>query len=97
MKQFLNKMISGEPGVSSKRVITTVAAGLVFFIAIVDLFTDKTITDYVFQGVAFIAMAGLGSIALENFANSNKNGTPTPVKTNKKKTPDEDLPNNIDL
>ena len=77
-------MVSGDPGVSSKRVITAVAALIVFGIAIVDLFTDRTITDYVFQGVTFIAMAGLGSIALESFSKNNGSNSGSNSDSNEK-------------
>lgn len=74
-------MLSGDPGVSTKRVVTSTAALLIFTVVIVDLFTDKTVTEYIYQGLIWIAMSGLGSIALENFSNINKNKTQSPNKT----------------
>jgi hypothetical protein len=38
------------------------------FASIVDLFSDYTITDYVFEGLVWLAVAGLGFIASEKFA-----------------------------
>jgi hypothetical protein len=45
------------------------------FVAIVDLFTDNTVSDYVFDGLMWLAIAGLGFVASERFADvliSNK-------------------------
>ena len=52
------------------------ASALVFFVVIVDLFTDKVVTDYVFEGLVFLAMAGLGSVAVEAFARRRSSNRP---------------------
>lgn len=69
MRGFFGKMLSSNKEVSSKRVITTTASALVFVVVVVDLFTDLTVTEYIFEGLIWMAIAGLGSTALESFAN----------------------------
>jgi hypothetical protein len=69
-------MLGTGTGISSKRVLTTLATLLVFLVVIVDLFTDKHPSDYVFEGLVFIAISGLGSIALERFASVKSNKQP---------------------
>ena len=76
----LSKILSSGTDLSSKRVITAVAAFVVVIIALVDLFTDNVVTEYVFEGVVWIAMAGLGSIAAENFANRKQQQPDIPVQ-----------------
>lgn len=67
-------MLGSGSGVSSKRVITTLASLLVFIVVCVDLFSTKyAITDYVFEGLIWMVMAGLGSVALESFSTNKKN------------------------
>lgn len=41
------------------------AAFVMFTIALVDLFTNKTVEDYIFDGLMWIVIAGLGFIAGE--------------------------------
>lgn len=62
------KLFGSGTGVSSKRFIGFIAAVSMIVIAIVDLFTDNTVTDYVFDGLMWLAIAGLGFVASERFA-----------------------------
>jgi len=68
MREYFNRMLSSDPRVSSKRVITFMASILVFIVVLVDLFTDQTVSDYVFEGLIWMAIAGLGSTAVEAFS-----------------------------
>lgn len=75
MKKFLKSLLSSNGEVSSKRSIGISASLTIIFASIVDLFSNYTITDYVFEGLVWLAIAGLGFIASEKFADfiSNKN------------------------
>lgn len=63
------KLFGAGTGVSSKRFIGFIAAVSMIVIAMVDLFTDNEVTDYVFEGLMWLAIAGLGFVASERFAN----------------------------
>lgn len=79
MREYFNKMLSSDPRVSSKRVITFMASMLVFVVVLVDLFTDNTVSDYVFEGLIWMSIAGLGSTAVEAFAKRlPRNTSPDP-------------------
>jgi multisubunit Na+/H+ antiporter MnhF subunit len=75
MKKFLRSLLSANGEVSSKRSIGISASLTIIFASIVDLFSNYTITDYVFEGLVWLAIAGLGFIASEKFATyiTNKN------------------------
>jgi hypothetical protein len=76
MKKFFKSLLSESGEISSKRSIGLSAAITIIFASIVDLFSNFTITDYVFEGLVWIAIAGLGFVASEKFAevfNSKKN------------------------
>ncbi len=75
MKKFLKSLLSANGEVSSKRSIGVSASLTIIFASIVDLFSNYTITDYVFEGLVWLAIAGLGFIASEKFATyiTNKN------------------------
>lgn len=68
MKKFFLGLMGSKTGISSKRFIGFMAAITMIFIAVVDLFTDKTVSDYVFEGLMWLAVAGLGFVASERFA-----------------------------
>jgi hypothetical protein len=68
MKKFLNKLLGSNTGVSSKRFIGLTACAMIYIIAIVDLLTDKTVSDYVFEGLVYLAVGGIFGIAAEKFA-----------------------------
>jgi hypothetical protein len=52
---------------SSKRVITVLAFCLCAIGFLADLFWDKKVEEYVFEGMMYIAIAGLGFTASERF------------------------------
>jgi hypothetical protein len=78
MKKFLKSLLSSSGEISSKRSIGISASLTIIFASIVDLFSNYTITDYVFEGLVWLAIAGLGFIASEKFTDfiSNKNAKP---------------------
>jgi hypothetical protein len=67
MKKFLKSLLSSSGEISSKRSIGISASLTIIFASIVDLFSNYTITDYVFEGLVWLAIAGLGFIASEKF------------------------------
>jgi hypothetical protein len=76
MKKFFKSLLSANGEISSKRSIGLSAAITIIFASIVDLFSNFTITNYVFEGLVWLAIAGLGFIASEKFVevfNSKKN------------------------
>ena len=75
IKQFLLEMIQDIDGcVSSKRIMTFVCCILVVVAFVVDLFTDLAVSDYVFNGVSWIVIAGLGFIGAERFGSGPLSG-----------------------
>lgn len=68
---FLRTMLlDGHNGtLSSKRVITFLAFILCSIAFISDLFWDYNVSPNVFEGMIYIAIAGLGVTASEKFAN----------------------------
>ena len=68
MRKFLKSLLTSSGEISSKRSIGVSAAITIMFASIVDLFSNYTITDYVFEGLVWLAVAGLGFIASEKFA-----------------------------
>ena len=75
MKKFIKSLLMSNGDISSKRSIGVSAAMTIIFASIVDLFSNYTITDYIFEGLVWLAIAGLGFIASEKFATfiNNKN------------------------
>jgi hypothetical protein len=62
-----------ESAVSSKRVVTFLAFILCAFGFLVDLFSDFTVTQTLYDSMMWIVIAGLGFTASEKFA-KNKDG-----------------------
>jgi hypothetical protein len=83
---FLKKLLGSNTGISSKRLIGLSACVVIYIIAFVDLFTDKTVTNYVFEGLVYLAIGGVFGIAAERFADvliqnkQPKSETPIPPK-----------------
>ena len=93
MKSFFSKLFGAKTGVSSKRFIGFLAAITMIFIAIVDLFTDKTVSDYVFEGLMWLAIAGLGFVASERFADVFS-GNRSSAKNTIEQLPQDNQPTN---
>jgi hypothetical protein len=56
MKKFFKSLLSANGEISSKRSIGLSAAITIIFASIVDLFSNFTITDYVFEGLVWLAI-----------------------------------------
>lgn len=83
MKRFMYKLVTPNSGVSSKRFIGLIASFSVIIIAFVDLFTNLTVSDYVFEGLIWLAIGGMGftwaeSFVKRNINNDNTNDNPPP-------------------
>lgn len=82
-KNFMNKLLKPNTGVSSKRFISVGGFIFVCFIGLVDLFTNLSVSEYVFEGLVFIILGGLGSTAIEAYRNRSTtsiNETPPNVE-----------------
>ena len=63
---------SHNKSLSSKRVVTFLAFVLCGIAFIANLFWDYKVEPYMFEGMIYLAMAGLGFTASEKFAFINK-------------------------
>jgi RsiW-degrading membrane proteinase PrsW (M82 family) len=63
---------SHNKSLSSKRVVTFLAFVLCGVAFMANLFWDYQVESYMFEGMVYIAMAGLGFTATEKFASINK-------------------------
>jgi RsiW-degrading membrane proteinase PrsW (M82 family) len=63
---------SHNKSLSSKRVVTFLAFVLCGVAFMANLFWDYQVEPYMFEGMVYIAMAGLGFTATEKFASINK-------------------------
>ena len=68
MRRFFKSLLTANGGISSKRSVGVSASFIVLFISIVDLFSDFVVTDYVFDGLVWLSIAGMGFVASEKFA-----------------------------
>ena len=64
MKEFIKKLLASGSSISSKRFITIVALIMVVITWAVDLFTDRTISEYIWTGLLAILGTGLGTVTL---------------------------------
>jgi hypothetical protein len=64
---------SHNKSLSSKRVVTFLAFLLCGIAFISNLFWNYTVESYMFEGMIYLTMAGLGFTASEKFASINKN------------------------
>jgi len=68
MKRFFKALLTANGDISSKRSVGVSASFIVLFISLVDLFSDFVVTDYVFDGLVWLSIAGMGFVASEKFA-----------------------------
>ena len=68
MKKFIKSMLSSSNDVSSKRVIGILSAISIIIISFIDLLSNYKITDYVFEGLVWLAVAGLFFVTSEKFS-----------------------------
>jgi hypothetical protein len=68
MKWYHSMLTDGtDEGISSKRVVTLLAFILCTIAFIANLFWNLSIDDKIFEGMMYIAIAGLGFTASEKF------------------------------
>ena len=63
--KFLKSLISEDESVSSKRIVALLAFITVEIIALTNLFTGKTVQEFIFNGLILIIIGGLGITAFE--------------------------------
>jgi hypothetical protein len=66
---------SHDNSLSSKRVVTFLAFLLCGTAFIANLFWNYTVEPYMFEGMIYLAMVGLGFTASEKFASKTKQNT----------------------
>jgi hypothetical protein len=71
--KFLKSIISENESVSSKRVVALLAFLTIEIVAFVNLFTGKSIQEFIFDGLIMLALGGLGITAVEKIL---KKGSP---------------------
>lgn len=73
MIQFIKTMLSNTESVSSKRFVGILAFFVIVTIAFINLFTGKTVLEYILNYIFFICIASLGLTTVEKFSESFKN------------------------
>jgi len=63
--KFLKSLISEDENVSSKRIVALLAVLTIEIIAFVNLFTGKSVQEFIFDGLIMLALGGLGITAVE--------------------------------
>lgn len=90
-----NQLITPNSGQSSKRFVAIISAIVMFIIAFVDLFTDLVVSEFVFDGLMWLAIGGMGAATLEGFSNNKKVKntiqTTTTVKTDEPLMPEDQI------
>lgn len=79
MKKFLYKLVTPNSGISSKRFIGLIASASVILIAFINLFTNLSVDDFVFEGLIWLAVGGMGFTWAESFVKRNVNNPPPSV------------------
>lgn len=74
MKNFFKSLFSDiDNQVSSKRFITVFAFLLLGIAFLLDIFIDVQLKQYIWDGILYIVLMGLGVTTAEKFTNKNKN------------------------
>lgn len=63
--KFFKSIISEDESISSKRIVALIAFTTIEIVAFVNLFTGKTIQEFIFDGLIIITLGGLGITAVE--------------------------------
>lgn len=67
--KVLSDAVSDAQGqVSSKRLVTLIAFAITCLTYFVDMFTSFTVSEFLFDGMIWIVVAGLGFISSEKFS-----------------------------
>lgn len=96
MKDFFMKMLrDSRGGASHKRLITVVAAGLLFIAFAISIFKKTMLEPYMWETIAWIALGGMGISTTEYFSKASskpayteKAADPLPTKF----VPDSETP-----
>ena len=72
MLQFIKDMLSDRESVSSKRFVGIFAFFVIVTIAFINLFTGKTVLEYILNYIFFICISALGMTTVEKFSESFK-------------------------
>lgn len=70
MKKFFTEIFqdhASDPGFSAKRFVTIMCAMVLIGIALTDLTTDLTVSQYMFESLMYIVISGLGITGAELF------------------------------
>lgn len=65
---FFKHLFSNSGTASSRRFITVITSFVILLIALVDLFTDKSVNQFIFDGLMWIVLGGLGLLTTEKFS-----------------------------
>ncbi len=63
--KFLKSLLSEDESISSKRIVAFTAFLTIEIIALTNLFTGKTVQEFIFNGLIMIVIGGLGITAFE--------------------------------
>lgn len=63
---FFGKLISNSPDASSKRLMALVLTAVVIAIAFINLYSGKTISEFIFKGIVELCAIGWGAVSVEN-------------------------------
>jgi hypothetical protein len=77
-KNFLMKMISDKDDVSSKRVVAIVAFLLMCVAFILNMFLDLKMKEFIWDGMLWLTLGGLGLTVVEKFSNKKAGAVPPP-------------------
>jgi|LakMenEpi03Aug12_release.lakeMendotaPanAssembly.Ray.scaffolds.fasta_scaffold02127_13 hypothetical protein len=81
-KKFLLKTFSSKSDMSSKRLISFLAFGMMTIGFLSNLYFGFKVEEHMFKSMEWIVEIGLGTILLERFGKNNNNGgEPQPPKT----------------
>lgn len=73
---FFNKLMSDvDGGTSSKRFITLIAFLLLSVAFIANIFWETRLEEFVWDGMLYLVLGGLGFVTLEKFSAGGKKGS----------------------
>jgi hypothetical protein len=67
-RSFSEPLKDSQGSISSKRVVTITTLLLIVFCVFLDLFTSFKVSEYIFDGLMWIVLSGMGFISSEKFA-----------------------------
>lgn len=67
---LLSEAVKNDDGQTSMRRVVTFSTMMVMYgVVVLDVFTKYKVSEYIFDGLSFVILGGLGSIATEKFFN----------------------------